>query len=41
MILEEKYTLPNGIDIPKIGLGTWFISNENGKSDSGAYKQHT
>ena len=29
MILEEKYTLPNGIDIPKIGLGTWFISNEN------------
>jgi diketogulonate reductase-like aldo/keto reductase len=29
MILEEKYTLPNGIDIPKLGLGTWFISNEN------------
>ena len=29
MIIEEKYTLPNGIDIPKIGLGTWFISNEN------------
>ena len=29
MILEEKYTLPNGLDIPKLGLGTWFISNEN------------
>jgi diketogulonate reductase-like aldo/keto reductase len=29
MILEEKYTLSNGVKIPKIGLGTWFISNEN------------
>jgi diketogulonate reductase-like aldo/keto reductase len=29
MILEEKYTLANGIEIPKLGLGTWFISNEN------------
>jgi len=29
MILEEKYTLSNGVDIPKLGLGTWFISNEN------------
>jgi diketogulonate reductase-like aldo/keto reductase len=29
MILEEKYTLPNGIDIPKLGLGTWFISDED------------
>jgi len=29
MILEEKYTLSNGIEIPKLGLGTWFISNEN------------
>jgi len=29
MILEEKYTLSNGIKIPKIGLGTWFISNKN------------
>ena len=27
MILEEKYTLSNGIEIPKLGLGTWFISN--------------
>jgi diketogulonate reductase-like aldo/keto reductase len=27
MILEEKYTLSNGIKIPKIGLGTWFINN--------------
>ena len=29
MILEENYTLANGIKIPKLGLGTWFISNEN------------
>ncbi len=27
MILEEKYTLSNGIEIPKLGLGTWFISD--------------
>ncbi len=29
MVLEEKYTLSNGIEIPKLGLGTWFISNED------------
>jgi diketogulonate reductase-like aldo/keto reductase len=29
MILKEKYKLSNGVEIPKIGLGTWFISNEN------------
>jgi diketogulonate reductase-like aldo/keto reductase len=29
MILEEKYTLSNGIEIPKLGLGTWFISNQD------------
>ncbi|MFW9885425.1 MAG: aldo/keto reductase, partial [Candidatus Thorarchaeota archaeon] len=29
MILEEEYTLSNGVEIPKLGLGTWFISNEN------------
>lgn len=28
MILNEKYTLSNGVEIPKIGLGTWFISDE-------------
>ncbi|MCB0194741.1 MAG: aldo/keto reductase [Anaerolineae bacterium] len=27
MILEEKYTLWNGVEIPKLGLGTWFISD--------------
>ena len=27
MILEEKYTLSNGVKIPKLGLGTWFISD--------------
>jgi len=29
MILEEKYTLSNGVEIPKLGLGTWFISDED------------
>jgi len=29
MILEEKYTLSNGVEIPKLGLGTWFISDTN------------
>ena len=29
MILEEKYTLSNGVEIPKLGLGTWFINNKD------------
>ncbi len=29
MILQEKYTLSNGVTIPKLGLGTWFISDED------------
>lgn len=29
MILEETYTLSNGVAIPKLGLGTWFIANDN------------
>ncbi len=29
MILEEKYTLSSGVEIPKLGLGTWFINNKN------------
>jgi diketogulonate reductase-like aldo/keto reductase len=28
MILEETYTLANGLQIPKLGLGTWFIDND-------------
>lgn len=28
MIFEEYYTLSNGIKIPKLGLGTWFIPDE-------------
>ena len=27
MILDEYYTLPGGVQIPKLGLGTWFISD--------------
>jgi diketogulonate reductase-like aldo/keto reductase len=28
-MLEERFTLSNGVEIPKLGLGTWFISNKN------------
>ena len=29
MIIDEKYTLSNGVEIPKLGLGTWFINNKD------------
>lgn len=29
MILQENFTLQNGVTIPKLGLGTWFIDNQN------------
>ena len=28
MILNETYTLANGMTIPKLGLGTWFIDDD-------------
>ncbi len=28
MVLQETYTLNNGVPIPKIGLGTWLIDND-------------
>lgn len=31
MILEEIYTLSNGVKIPKLGLGTWFINDKDVK----------
>lgn len=29
MILNETYSLNNGVKIPKLGLGTWFIEDSN------------
>ena len=28
MILNETYTLSNGVQIPRLGLGTWFIDDD-------------
>ncbi|MCF1742753.1 aldo/keto reductase [Paradevosia shaoguanensis] len=28
MILQETFTLANGVTVPKLGLGTWFISDD-------------
>lgn len=27
-MLQEKIILSNGVEIPKLGLGTWFISDD-------------
>lgn len=35
MLLNETYTLSNGLAIPKIGLGTWLIpDNEVADADA-------
>ena len=28
MVLNETYALSNGVQIPKLGLGTWFIDDD-------------
>lgn len=28
MILNETFTLSNGVKIPKLGFGTWMIDND-------------
>ena len=28
MLTQETYTLSNGVQIPKLGLGTWFIEDD-------------
>ena len=28
MVLNEFYTLSNGVQIPKLGLGTWIIEDD-------------
>ena len=30
-ILDETYTLSNGVLIPKLGFGTWFIDDDRAK----------
>ena len=27
-VLSKNYTLNNGVEIPKLGLGTWFIEGD-------------
>ncbi|MCB0284591.1 MAG: aldo/keto reductase [Calditrichaeota bacterium] len=29
MVLQENFTLANGVQIPKLSLGTWFIKNDD------------
>ena len=29
-MLKETFTLNNGVKIPKLGLGTWFIEGDKG-----------
>lgn len=36
MILKETYTLANGVQIPKLGLGTWFIGDDQAAQAVGA-----
>ena len=32
MILNETYTLSNGVRIPRLGLGTWVMTDEQAEN---------
>ncbi|MCI1640483.1 MAG: hypothetical protein LKI42_04320 [Bacteroidales bacterium] len=34
MILKENYILSNGVEIPKLGLGTWMLGSEQADLDN-------
>ena len=40
MILNETYTLANGVRIPKLGLGTWFIDDDKAAAAVRAAVKH-
>lgn len=37
-MLKETYTLNNGVAIPKLGLGTWFIDDDKVADAEGGRK---
>ena len=35
MILNETFKMYNGVEIPKIGLGTWLVSSDDAEKSVG------